>query len=223
MNSGRSLAMTLSPPPSADDLEHGLDADQLQRDVRHRRDEAGDRHGERQAAGAEAAAHEVGRGDVAVSVADRPHPAHEDEDDRVEHDRVGHGEEPGHRAGRPHRRRHGDEGVRRVEVTAEQEPGDPGAERAAPEAPLVERLHAGRAAPAGGPEAHAGDEREEQDENGQCHSVDVAHDRTSPARPRPSSSEPGARPTSFESAAAHSRPSPRSSIGRCGRATSTIR
>ena len=142
----------------ADDLEHRLDADQLQRDVGHRRDEARDGHGEREAARAEPATHEVGRGDVAVPVADRPHPAHEDEDDRVEHDRVGHGEEPGDRAGRPHRRRNRDERVGRVEVTAEQEPGDPGAERAASEAPLVERLHARRAAPPGGPEAHHGDE-----------------------------------------------------------------
>ncbi len=135
----------------ADDLEHRLDADQLERDVRHRREEAGDGDGERQPARPEPAAHEVGRGDVAVPVAHRPHPAHEDEDDRVEHDRVGHREEPGHRAGRPHRRRHRDERVRRVEVAAEQEPGDPGAERPAAQAPLVERLHARRAAPAGWP------------------------------------------------------------------------
>ena len=174
----------------ADDLEHRLDADQLQRDVGHRREEAGDRHGERQPARAEPAAHEVGRGDVAVPVADRPHPAHEDEDDRVEHDRVGHGEEPGHRAGRPHRRRHRDERVGRVEVAAEQEPGDPGAERAAAEAPLVERLHARRAAPPAGPEAHDGDQREQHDEHGQGDSVDVVHAR-SPRR-RPSGASPAA-------------------------------
>ena len=192
----------------ADDLEHRLDADQLERDVGHRRDEARHGHGEREAARAEPAAHEVGRGDVAVPVADRPHPAHEDEDDRVEHDRVGHGEEPGHRAGRPHRRRDRDERVGGVEVTAEQEPGDPGAERTAPEAPLVERLHARRAAPPGGPEAHHGDEREQHDEHGEGDAVDVVHARS---------------PRAVRSPEAHSVPRPRSSIGRCGRATSTMR
>ena len=73
-----------------------------------------------------------------MAVADRPQPRHEDEDDRVEDDRVGHREEAADRAEREHRRRHRDERVGRVEVAAEQEPGDPGAELAPAEAPLVE-------------------------------------------------------------------------------------
>ena len=51
----------------------------------------------------------------------------------------GHGEEAD-RAGAEQQRRHGDERVRRVEVAADQEPGDPGAEVAAAQAPLVEVL-----------------------------------------------------------------------------------
>ena len=138
-----------------DHVEHGLDADQLQRDVGHRRDEPGDRDGEREDAGVVAAADEVGGRDVAVPVADRPQPRHEDEDDRVEDDRVGHREEPGDRAHREHRRRHRDEGVRRVEVTAEQEPGDPGAELAPAQPPLVERVEGVALLEARGHEARA--------------------------------------------------------------------
>ena len=115
---GQVLGQPVAAATEPDDLEHGLDADQLQRDVGHRRDEAGDRDREREDAGVVAAPHEVGRGDVAVTVADRPQPRHEDEDDRVEDDRVGHREEARDGARREHRRRHRDEGVRRVEVAA---------------------------------------------------------------------------------------------------------
>ncbi len=132
-------------------LEHGLDADQLERDVGHRRHEPGHSDGEAEAAVVVPAADEVGGRDVAVPVADRPQPRHEDEDDRVQDDRVGHREEARHRAGGEHRGRHRDERVRRVEVAAEQEPGDPGAELAAAETPLVERVQgvarAGSASP----------------------------------------------------------------------------
>ena len=55
-------------------LEHRLDADQLQRDVGHRRDDAGDRDQQRQRRRAVAAADEVGRRDVAVPCDDRPQP-----------------------------------------------------------------------------------------------------------------------------------------------------
>ena len=108
-------------------VQDGLDADELERDVRHRGEDAGDRDRQRQALGAEAAADEVRGGDVAVLVRDRPQPRQEGEDQRVDEDRVRHREEAG-RARRVDRRRDGDEGVRGVEVAAEQEPGDPGAE-----------------------------------------------------------------------------------------------
>ena len=186
----------------ADDLEDGLDADQLQGDVGHRRQDAGDRDRQRQPARAVAPAHEVGRGDVAVPVADRPQPRHEHEDDRVDHDRVGHGEEPADRAQREHRRGHRDERVRRVEVTAEQEPRDPRAEAAATQAPLVQALHALGPAPARGEEAHHGHGQEQHDQDRQGDDVD--------AGVRGGGGGKGAhRWSSFSSG---------STIGRCGRA-----
>ena len=146
-------------------VEHGLDADELQRDVGHRRDDAGDRDGEREAAAVVASADEVGRRDVAATLRDRPQARQEDEDDRVGDDRVRHGEEPGHRAGRVHRGRHRDERVGRVEVTAQQEPGDDRAEAAAAEPPLVQAVHRLGPPPAHGDEAaHRDDDEEEQDD-----------------------------------------------------------
>ena len=50
----------------AQSADHDLNADELQRDVGHGRDDAGDGDGKRQPAVAEAAAHEIPGGDVAV-------------------------------------------------------------------------------------------------------------------------------------------------------------
>ena len=78
-------------------------------------------------------------GDVAVLVRDRPEPREHEEQDRIDHDRVRHGEEAD-RAGAEQQRRHGDEGVGGVEVAADQEPGDDGAEAAAAQAPFVQQV-----------------------------------------------------------------------------------
>ncbi len=164
-------------PADAGHLEHGLDADELQRDVGHRRHEPGDGDGEREAAVAVAAAHEVGRRHVAVPVAHRPQPRHEDEDDRVEHDRVGHREEPGDGTEREHRGRHRDERVGGVEVAAEQEPGDPGAELAAAEPPLVEAVEVVPPLEPRGHEAEHGDHEEQRDQDAERDAVDVAGGR----------------------------------------------
>ena len=189
ISSGQVLGEPVVATTEPDDLEHRLDADQLQRDVGHRRDEPGDRDGEGEAARVVAAPDEVGRRDVAVPVADRPQPRHEDEDDRVEDDRVGHREEPGDRAHREHRRRHRDEGVRRVEVTAEQEPGHPGAELAAAQAPLVEGVEGVALLEPGGHEAEHRDDREQQDQDGERDPVDVR--ARCEGDHRPASSSPG--------------------------------
>ncbi len=66
MKSGRSLATQLPPPPTPA-TSNGLDADELQRDVGHRREEAGDRDGQGQAARAGPPVDEVGRRHVAVA------------------------------------------------------------------------------------------------------------------------------------------------------------
>ena len=135
----------------AGDLEDGLDADELQGDVGHRREEAGDGDREGQDPGPGTALDEVGRRHVAVAVRDRPEARHEDEDDGVEDDRVRDGEEAVDGPEGPHRGGHRDERVGRVEVAAEQEPRDPRAEGAAAEAPLLEALHARRGDASGRP------------------------------------------------------------------------
>ena len=119
--------------------QHGLEPDELQRDVGHGRHEPGDRHEEGEQRAAVAAAHEVGRGDVAVHPRDRPQPQHRQEHQRIEDHGVGQGEEA-HRTRAEQQRGHGDEGVGGVEVAADQEPGDPGAELAPAQPPLVEVL-----------------------------------------------------------------------------------
>ena len=166
MNSGRSLLEPAGVLAAAEaqDVEHRLDADELQRDVRHRREDAGERDREPQRLGVEPALDEVGRRHVAATVRDRPQPRQEDEDDRVQDDRVRHGEEADRVAG-VEQSRHGDERVRRVDVAADQEPGDERAEVAAAQTPLVEGVEVGGAPPACRQEAHDGDEQEEEQED----------------------------------------------------------
>ena len=86
-------------------------------------------------------------------------------------DRVRDGEEAG-RARAEHQRRHGDERVRGVEVTAEQEPGDPGAEAPAAQAPLVQVHEVVGPPPPRRREAQDGDQQEQDDDDGQLDDVD---------------------------------------------------
>ncbi len=171
----REVAGQRTGAPDADDLEHRLDADELQGDVGHRREDARQRDREAEAPGAVAALHDVGGRDVAVPVGDRPHPAQEEEDDRIQHDRVRHGEEPGDRARGPHRRGHGDERVGGVQIATEQEPGGHRAEALAAQAPLVQRVEVLRPAPAGRHEPHHRDQGEQQDQDDQGDPVDPGH------------------------------------------------
>ncbi len=154
--------------------DHHLDADELERDIGHRRDEAGDGDGERQPAIAEAAAHEIGGRDVAVLLRDRPQPREHDEDEGIDQDRIGHGEE-GERTGAEGEGRNGDEGVGRIEVAAEQEPGDQRPEAAARKAPFMQEIEIA-APPIGRGEADECHEREEEDEDAERDPVQF-HDR----------------------------------------------
>ena len=163
-------------PSAADDH---LQADQLQRDIGHGRDDAGDGHRQRQPAVAEAAAHEIRRRDVVVLVADVPEPRKHQEQDRIDHDRVGHGEERDG-AGAEGQRRHGDEGVGGVEIAADQEPGDDGAEAPAAEAPFVQLVEVALA-PVRGGEAEPGDEAEQQRRRRSAQSSSRPARRSSPA------------------------------------------
>ncbi len=151
------------------------DADQLQRDVGHQGEDAGERDGDGEPAVAVASAHEVGEGDVAVAMADGPQAREDEHHVGIGEDRVGQGEEAD-RAGAVERRGDGDDGVGGVEIAADQEPGDPGAEAAPGEAPLFKRVHAcSGPAPARGPEAGGGDQREEDAEDRQGCGVQVCH------------------------------------------------
>ena len=154
--------------------QHRLDADQLQRDVRHQGQDPGEGGRQREATGTVPAADEVGRGDVAVHPGDRPEPGQEDEDDRVDQDRVRHRVEPDG-PGAEDQRGHRDERVGGVEVAAEQEPGDEHPEAAPAQTPLVEVHHVLRPPPARGREPGPGDDEEEDDDDRERGDVDVAH------------------------------------------------
>ena len=58
----------------AERADHHLHADELERDIGHGGDDAGQRHGKREHAAAEAVAHEVRRRHVAALARDRPEP-----------------------------------------------------------------------------------------------------------------------------------------------------
>ena len=102
----------------AERTDDDLDADKLESDIGHGCDDAGDRHRQCQPAVAEATAHEIARGDVAVLVADVPEPREDQEQDRVDHDRIRHREECDG-AGTEGKRRNGDKGVGGIEIAAD--------------------------------------------------------------------------------------------------------
>jgi hypothetical protein len=157
----------------AESADHDLDADELKRDVRHGRDDAGDGHRQRQPAIAEMAAHEITRRDVAVLVADAPHAREHQKQDRIDHDGVWHCKE-GNRTRAEGKRRHRNEGVRGIEIAADQKPGDDGAEAPAAEPPFVQQVEI-TSAPIGCRKAQPGNESEEQHEDGKCNPVYILH------------------------------------------------
>ena len=160
-------------PGDAERADHHLDADELQRDVRHGRDDAGQRDGQRQPAIAVAATHEVAGGDVAALVAHVPQARKDQEQDGIDDDGVRDGEE-GQRAGAEGQRRNRDERVRGVQIAADQEPGDDGAEAPAAESPFVQLVEIALA-PVGRGKPQPGNEGEQQYENAERHPVHVMH------------------------------------------------
>ena len=158
--------------------QHGLDADELQRDVRHGGQDPGERHGEAEAPRAVPAPDEVGRGDVVVPAGDRPESGDEDEYDREGHDRVGQGIEP-RGAGRVHQRGHGDERIGGVDVAAEQEPADERAEPASAKAPLLQVEQVLGRTPPGRGEPDQGDDQEADENDCERDVIDVTHLATS--------------------------------------------
>ena len=133
--------------------EHDADADQLQRDIGHEGEDAGEGDGHRERPVAVASADEIGEGDIAVPVADGPEPGQHEQHVRVGDDRVRQGEEAV-RSRAVEGRGYGDDGVGGVGIAADQEPRHPSAEAASGEAPLFERMHpGGGSAPARGEKA----------------------------------------------------------------------
>ncbi len=139
--------------------DHCLHADQLQRDIGHCGEDTGHADGQRQPAIAIAAADEFRTGNIAVIACHLPKFRKHQKQDRVADHSIGNGEKA-QRAGAEHQCRNGDEGVGGIGVTADEEPGDPGAEAPAAQAPFLDMAHiAGFPAP--------GDEAENDDEDDQ--------------------------------------------------------
>ena len=145
--------------------DHHFDADQLQRDIGHGGDDAGNGDGQRQAAAAEPGAHEIGRRDIAVAVTHRPQPRQHHEQKRPHQNGIRHGEKAGG-PGAEQQRGHRDEGVGGIEIAAEQEPADDAAEAPPAQSPFVELIEIA-APPACRDEPQNRDQREQGHEN--CH------------------------------------------------------
>ena len=163
----------------AERADHHLHADDLERDIGHRRDNARQREGEREQPAAEAVADEVGGGDMAARARDLPQAREDDIENGIDEDGVGNGEET-HRALAEDERRNGDERIGGVEVAAEQEPGDDGAEAAPAETPFVQHVEIGLA-PMRRDEAEPGDEQKERDEDDRGGEIEIQ--RMSPGTP----------------------------------------
>ena len=107
-----------------------------------------------------------------MAMGDRPEPRHDHEHERIDHDRVRHGEEA--ELSRPvQERRYGDERVRGVQVAADRKPADERAECPAPQPPLIEARQRLRAPPAHRREAETGYEHEQGDEDAEFEPDDV--------------------------------------------------
>src|SRR6202030_2915580 len=117
-----------------DDLAH---ADQLQRDVGHGSENSGNRNGDRKPPALVAAAHIVRQRYVTVSMAYPPERRQHQHHERIAHDAVGNSKEA-NCAGPEQRGRNSNDGVGRVQVSTDQEPGDQGADLAPRQAPLIE-------------------------------------------------------------------------------------
>ncbi len=128
-------------------------------------------HRERQPTVAETALHEIARGDVAMLVADVPQAPKHQEHQRINNDGVRHGEKCD-RAGAEGQRGNRDEGVGGIDIAADQEPGDDGAEAPAAQAPFMQQIQIALA-PACGRETQPSDEAKQQDENDQRNPIQI--------------------------------------------------
>src|SRR6202790_4466178 len=126
-------------PGYAERADDDLDADELQGDVRHGRDYAGHRYRQCQPAVPEAPANEITRRDVAMLAAHIPQAAKEQENERVDDDRIRY-REKSDGTGAERERRNGNESVGGIDIATDQEPGDEGAETPAAQTPFVKQI-----------------------------------------------------------------------------------
>ena len=157
-------------PAYAQGGNHLAHANQLQRDVRHGGKNAGNGHRDRKPTALITPAHVVSQGDVTVAVAYAPERGQHQHHDGIAHDAVRNGEEADG-AGAEERGGNCNDGVRRVEVAANQEPGDQGAEAAPRQPPLIQIAQL-RPSPAYGPEAGAGHQQETNTEDAKRYGLD---------------------------------------------------
>ena len=148
-----------------------LEADELQRDVRHRRQDAGRRNRKLQPFVVVAAKHKIGGGDVAMFLRDRPQARQGQVQERIDDDRVGDGEEPESANGEDDSRNR-DDRVGGIEIPSEQEPGDPAAKAPPSKAPLVDVAEIGRL-PARCDEAERRHQAKKEHEDGGGDDVEV--------------------------------------------------
>ena len=115
-------------------------------------------------------------------VADIPKPREYQEQDRIDDNGVRHREERD-RAGAEGESGHCDEGIRRVEVTADQEPGNDGAEAPSAQAPFMQLIEVALA-PLRGCKPQPRDEAEQRYEDDKSGPVYILHGRPRSARRR---------------------------------------
>ena len=150
--------------------QHNFDADQLQRDVRHGRDDAGGCNGERQGAAVKTAAYKIGCSDIAMFARHRPQPRKRDKHQRIGDGCVGHGEKAD-RARTEHQRGNCDERVSGIKIAAQQKPGDDGAKAATAKAPFIQKAQI-TFAPARGDKAQPGDQDEQGGKDNQRNPIE---------------------------------------------------
>ena len=173
-----------SSPGQPHRLDHHAHPDQLQGDIGHGRDHAGDGDGKFKPARMVGAVDHVGRGDVAIGMRHLPQHRHDREHEGIDDDGVGQREEAVG-ADRIDQRRHRDHGVGGIEIAADQKPGDPGAELPSAQPPFVEMFADRAGFPARGEESHHGDEDKEEEENRESNPVDLIGHDTCPVRNLP--------------------------------------
>src|SRR5262249_25266148 len=112
---------------------------------------------------------EIGSGHASALTRHAPDRWKNQIEDRIDHDRIGHGEKA-ERAHSEHDGRNSDKGIGGVKVAAEQEPGEEGAEAAAAQAPIVQVIEV-PPPPMGRYEAEHSDKKKQENENGQCNPI----------------------------------------------------